>query len=542
MGFRVNATDIELMHCICPTGGLTTFDADREYVLQMIVLQSDDECRRVRCGTGSVSLESSGARLIAHGLTVACEHLSGSSQWWMLTRLLSCTRIGKKYRVIGESVWNPCQHSVDQETTLTQMGVDGIFSFNSTPRAIARVRIGAFSKHGIAGLRPAEWFTTPNTSLCNLESNAYSEVYELGCALLWPSLYQFVGPEYDGVPTAMVETGACRPGLVAIETILRMMQICGIEYCPPDRCPVLQSDDEWERTVMLITVIVHALSEYGDDMLEDATPCEQLQNTGSIVRALSDALVKQYVVSGDCEDFTYATLQLVSQLSKMHRGGINRREAVAISCACSRPKAPEEMQQPATFAESVREKEWRENSSAHKTAAAFDSSDLDRMLDASAQEYMQPSRPFECAIIDELSSRTLRGLLAQCETCITKEAYVHALTLKLVTYTPDATAIAVRLFDAIAPTGSLTIEEVSQLLQMAPHEAIARTYRPDSQRVASTLLEGTALVSFEEGITSPALLTQANDACKNCKPMGVRRVSEVRKDLSRTCVIHVCVG
>ena len=541
MVFRVNATDIELVHCICPTGGLTTFDADREYVLQMIVLQSDDECRRVSCGTGSVSLESSGARLIAHGVTVACEHLPGASQWWVLTRLLSATRVRKKYRVIGESVWNPCQHSVEQETTLTQIGVDGIFSFNSTHRSTARVRIGTFSKHGMAGLRPAEWITTPNTTLCNLESDAYSGVYELGCALLWPSLYQFMGAEYDSVPTAMVETGACRPGLLAIETILRMMQICGIEHCLPDRCPVMQSEDEWERTVMLITVIVHALSEYGNDILEDATPCEQLQNTGSIVRALSDAVDTQCVVSGDCEDFTYATLQLVSQLSKMHRGEINRREAVAISCACSRPKAPEEMQQPASFAESVMQRDWRENSSAHKTAAAFDSSDIDQMLDASAQAYMQPSRPFECAIIDELSSRTLRGLLAQCETCITKEAYVHALTSKLLTSTPDATAIAVRLFDAIAPKGSLTTEEVSQLLEMAPHEAIARTYRPESQRVASTLLEGTALVSFKEGITSPALLARAKDACKNCKPMGVQRVSEVRKDLSRAYVIHVCV-
>ena len=230
MTFRVHANGIKLSHCICPTGGVTKFDPDREYVLQMIVLQSDDECRRVKCGTGSIILESVGAHLVANELTVAGERMSSASQWWVLTRLLSATRVGRKYRIIGESAWNP---GVAQTTTLTQIGNDGVYSFTSTPRAIAKVHINALLKEGLDGLGPAQWLTTPSTRLCELEGTAYGQVYELGGSLLWRPLYQYVGAEYDGVPTAMVETGACRPGLVEVETILRMMKICGIEYCPP---------------------------------------------------------------------------------------------------------------------------------------------------------------------------------------------------------------------------------------------------------------------------------------------------------------------
>lgn len=546
MSKSVVLSDIAFNQCKCLTGANTTFRPDAKYILQAIL----------RSGTAayeqSVCLEHSGQLLTAEVLELAVD--ADVERGSLLLRMIQCSSAGSS-RVIGEVAYE------SNKCTMTQIpNGNAMYSWKGKRTRVCELTLGSCVASGFV-LAPGLAVDVGDALRATIR-HAYNRSYHI-CQMsatlpvplaLFRDVYRYTVPEIDSVPFAEVgryitcpTDSSIPPSYVSnlwrfaeaitvhssgAEPSVAQAGVAQASVAEPSvpsaGVPPARLKHDWDVLCNMLRLDAN-LTTYGADRTGTGEASEQWQMTRGVVQALISAGVSDREVVSDCEDMAMSIITLARRVSALGDQRVaNAMEFIPVICAVRGDKfeaSSVQIDRSIDVRKRALLEDWQDTSGCHTTVVAISSDKLDALMDRSADRCICPELPDKCCFIDELSYRTLRGLLADSLSPVSSGVYVSKLADRLFRKgmdTETAIHIAETKFKQLGGVagGTLAVAEVQRITQLERHEAVAQTNADPAASPPNTLLEGTGLV--EVGQTDHATTAECvREAGRECDRAGV---------------------
>ena len=508
--------------CKCLSGINTTFRSNSTYILQAILccdVEQDDS--RAATFEQSVRLKHAGRALTAEVLELAVD--VGVDRGSLLLRLIQCSSDGKT-RAIGEVVYESSQCTMTQVTN-----ANVTYSWKARRTRVCKLTLDRCEASGFV-LAP-DLLADAGDALRAMVQYSYTRAYRI-CRLsatlpralvLFSDMYRYTVPEIDAVPFCEIGRYITCP---RNESISRAY-IDNLELFAK-AVTVQRSDcDAWDLVCNMLRVDAN-LTTYGSDRTGTGEVSEQWQITRGVVQSLVSAGVLHRDVVSDCEDDAMSIITLARRVSAIGDQKVAcLMEFLPVICAVRGDKfeaSDTQIDRSVDVRKRSLMEKWNETSGCHTTVVAISSDKIDKLLSRSARSCVCPELPNKCCFIEELSYRTLRGLMADAVSPVSSELYVSKLA-NLLTLTGLETEVAIQIaetkftqLDGVTG-GTITLAQMARITQLERHEAIAQEHADPAASPPNTLLEGTGMV--EVGKLDHASTTECVDqATRVCEQVS----------------------